>query len=181
MRLAATLLVVGLAVPAAARELEKVTMDETVNLADINLKLNGMGLRTYWGKRYVGGLYLAMPSKDPAKILASDSARQLTMHQLKDFDREKGMAMLRDGMKKNSPQAFEAQKANVEKFLSWIPEVKEGSRLVFAYLPGKGTTMFHDSRELGTIPGKAFADVLFANFIGSEPPSEELKKGLLGL
>ena len=64
--------------------------------------------------------------------------------------------------------------------LALVPDVKEGSTLTFAYLPGKGTTLSAGSKELGVFEGKGFADAVFAIWLGPKPPSEDLKKGLLG-
>src|SRR5712692_7027838 len=50
------------------------------------------------------------------------------------------------------------QKAMFDKMLALVPDVKEGSTLTFAYLPGKGTTLSAGSKELGFFEGKGFAD-----------------------
>jgi len=73
---AAALAAVIPARPAAAKELAGVNMPETLSVGDKTLKLNGLGLRKKaFIKVYVGGLYLEVPSKDAAAILASDGAK----------------------------------------------------------------------------------------------------------
>ncbi len=73
-----------------------------------------------------------------------------------------------------------SQKAAFDRMLALVPDVKEGSTLTFAYLPGKGTTLSAGSKELGVFEGKGFADAVFAIWLGPKPPSEDLKKGLPG-
>jgi hypothetical protein len=58
---------------------------------------------------------------------------------------------------------------------------REGSgTLTFTYLPGRGTTLSAGNKELGAFAGKGFADAVFSIWLGPKPPSEDLKKGLLG-
>jgi hypothetical protein len=64
--------------------------------------------------------------------------------------------------------------------LALVPDVKAGSALMFTYLPGKGTTLQVGNKELGVFDGKGFADAVFSIWLGSKPPSEDLRKGMLG-
>jgi len=59
--------------------------------------------------------------------------------------------------------------------------VKEGDTLTFTYQPGKGTTLQVGNKELGAFAGKGFSEAVFSIFLGPKPPSDDLKKGLLGL
>ena len=65
--------------------------------------------------------------------------------------------------------------------LALIPDVKEGDTLTFTYQPGKGTTLQVGNKELGAFAGKGFSETVFSIFLGPKPPSEDLKKGMLGL
>jgi len=73
-----------------------------------------------------------------------------------------------------------AQKATFDKMLALVPDVKTGSTLTFIYLPGKGTTLQVADKELGVFEGKGFADAVFSIWLGAKPPSEDLRKGMLG-
>ncbi len=73
-----------------------------------------------------------------------------------------------------------AQKAAFDKMLGLVPDVKEGSTLTFTYVPGKGTTLQVADKELGAFEGKGFADAVFSIWLGPKPPSEDLRKGMLG-
>ena len=82
------LVIVTLATRVPARELGGATLPDTLNAGGKILKLNGLGLRKKAVfKVYVGGLYLESPSKDAAAILASDQAKAIRMHFLRDLTR----------------------------------------------------------------------------------------------
>ena len=167
--------------PAAlAAQLEGATLADTLKAGDKTLKLNGLGLRKKaMFKVYVGGLYLESPSKDAAAILASDQAKAIRLHFLRDLKKGQLVEAFQEGFEGNAKDKA-AQKTAFDKMLALVPDVKEGSTLTFAYVPGKGTTLSAGSRELGVFEGKGFADAVFAIWLGPKPPSEDLKKGMLG-
>lgn len=169
------------AVPAAAKELAGVNLPDTLTAAGKTLKLNGMGLRKKAVfKVYVGGLYLEAPSSNAAAILAADAPKALTMHFLRSIDRGKLVETFQEGFTANSPQKAAAQKAAVDRLLATVADVKEGSVTTYTYVPGTGTVVNRDGKDVATIEGKDFAEVLFSLWLGPKPPSEELQKGLLG-
>jgi hypothetical protein len=166
---------------AAARELVGVTMPETISVGEKTLKLNGLGLRKKaFFKVYVGGLYLEAPSQNPAAILASDQAKAVRMTFLRDVSKSQLKDAFVDGFEANAKEKAAAQKAAIEKLYSLIPDMKETQTLSFFYLPGKGTTISLGDNALGLIEGREFAEALFALWLGPKPPSEDLKKGMLG-
>jgi hypothetical protein len=61
-----------------------------------------------------------------------------------------------------------------------VPDLKDGETMSFTYVPGKGTTLSHNGKDLLTVEGKDYADAIFLLWLGPKPPSEDLKKGLLG-
>jgi hypothetical protein len=165
---------------ALAGELSGVTLPDTLKAGEKTLKLNGLGLRKKaMFKIYVGGLYLESPSKDASAILAADQAKAIRMHFLRDLTKAQLVEAFQEGFEGNVKDRA-PQKAAFDKMLALVPDVKEGSTLTFAYLPGKGTTLSAGSKELGVFEGKGFADAVFAIWLGPKPPSEDLKKGMLG-
>lgn len=173
------LLLLGLTVQAG--ELAGVVMPEKVKAGDATLVLNGMGLRKKAiFKVYVGALYLTQKSSDPAAIIAADAPRRMVMHFLRDVGKDRLVEAWKEGFAANAPQA-EAQLAKeLERFLALWRDVKEGEDVTMTYIPGHGTTVAFGGTEAGTIEGKAFADALLSVWLGPKPPSEDLKKGLLG-
>ena len=166
--------------PARAAELAGATLPDTLAAGDKTLKLNGLGLRKKAVfKVYVGGLYLESPSKDASAILAADQAKAIRMHFLRDLTKAQLVEAFQEGFDANVKDGA-SQKAAFDRMLALVPDVKEGSTLTFTYLPGKGTTLSAGSKELGVFEGKGFADAVFAIWLGPKPPTEDLKKGLLG-
>jgi len=166
--------------PARAAELAGATLPDTLAAGEKTLKLNGLGLRKKAVfKVYVGGLYLESPSKDASAILAADQAKAIRMHFLRDLTKAQLVEAFQEGFDANVKDGA-SQKAAFDRMLALVPDVKEGSTLTFTYLPGKGTTLSAGSKELGVFEGKGFADAVFAIWLGPKPPTEDLKKGLLG-
>jgi Chalcone isomerase-like len=130
-------------------------------------------------KVYVGGLYLESPSKNAGAIVASDEAKAIRMHFLRDLTKAQVVEGFQEGFEANAKDKA-AQKAAFDKMLALVPDVKEGTTMTFAYLPGKGTTLLAGTKELGVFEGKGFADAVFSIWLGPKPPSEELKTGMLG-
>jgi hypothetical protein len=164
-----------------AGELAGVSLPERVAVAGQDLVLNGMGLRKKAiFKVYVGALYLAEKSGDPAKILAADAPRRMVMRFLRSVGKDRLVEAWKEGFANNAPQAQETLKGEIERFLSLWRDVQEGEEVTMTYIPGTGTTLAFAGKEVGTFAGKAFADALLAVWLGPKPPSEELKAGLLG-
>ena len=169
------------AAPAEAKELAGASMPDTLSVAGKTLKLNGLGLRKKAVfKVYVGGLYLEAPSSDAAAVLAADAPKALRMHFLRSIDRAKLVETFQEGFVANAGTKAAAEKENVDRLLATVADVKDGSVTTYTYVPGAGTLVNRDGKDVATIPGKAFADVLFSLWLGPKPPSEDLQRGLLG-
>jgi hypothetical protein len=165
---------------ALARELEGATLADTLKAGEKTVKLNGLGLRKKaMFKVYVGGLYLESPSKDAGAILATDEAKAIRMYFLRDLKKGQLVEAFQEGFDANAKDKA-GQKAAFDKMLALVPDVKEGSTLTFTYVPGKGTTLQVADKDLGAFEGKGFADAVFSIWLGPKPPSEDIKKGMLG-
>jgi hypothetical protein len=171
-------------VPAAAMELAGVTLPDTTTVNGSTLKLNGMGVRTKTMlkvKVYVAGLYLTTPSHDAVAIVAVDEAKQVLMHFLyKKVEKDKLTEAWREGFANNSAAALPALKARLDEFCALWPDMASGERAVITYLPGTGTRLELNGKEAGVIPGKDFADAMFAVWLGTKPADTGLKEGIVG-
>ena len=163
-----------------AAELEGVTMDDSVQVGDHTLVLNGLGLRKkLWVKVYVGGLYLPAKEKDGAKVLAADGPRRTVMHFLYKVGQSKLCEGWDEGLENNTSGASAQTKGDFKKLCDWMEDVVPGDRVVFTYSDGK-TDIEVKGKSKGAIEGKAFADALFACWLGPKPPSDDFKDGMLG-
>lgn len=161
-------------------ELAGVTLPDTATVGGQPLVLNGLGLREkYFVDVYVGGLYLPARTTDGAKAIADDVPKRLVMHfvyssvpaakMVETF--EEGFAQLPD----RAPLAD-----RIAKLEGWMVDLTTGDRVEFDYVPGVGTTVRVKGREAGVIEGADFMRGLFSIYVGPNPPTAALKKGLLG-
>ena len=181
-----TILVVGgailVAAGAAAMELAGVTLPDTHSINGTTLRLNGMGVRKkLFVKVYVGGLYLATPSHDAAAIIAADEPKEVAMHFLySKVGKDKLVEAWREGFAANSAANLPALQARLDEFCALWPDMKSGEEAFITYLPGTGTTLGLYGKQVGVIPGKDFADAMFAVWLGAKPADAGLKAGMLG-
>ena len=170
------------AVGVGAVELAGVSLPDSVQVAGSTLKLNGVGIRKkVIIKVYVGGLYLPAPNADPAAILAADEPRQMIMQFVyKEVEAAKVTEAFREGFANNSAASLSTLQARLDAFCALWPSMRAGDRAVMTYVPGNGTTLVINGKELGRSDGKDFADALFAVWLGQKPADSRLNQGLLG-
>jgi hypothetical protein len=165
----------------SAATLGGVTLPDSVQVNEKTLVLNGVGLRTkFIVKVYVAGLYLEQKSSDANAILKSDAPKRLVMHFVRDVSKSQMTDAFQEGFEKNSPEAIKSMKADIDRLLGAITDIKEGQEMVFTYVPGTGTIMSINGQDKVTIADPAFAPVVFSLWLGPKPPNADLKKGLLG-
>jgi len=169
------------AAPLAAMELAGVTLPDTITVGTTTLKLNGMGVRKkLFIKVYVGGLYVGTPGHDGAALISADEPKQMVMHFLySKVEKEKLTEAWREGFANNSAAALPALKARLDTFCAWWPDMTSGQRAVITYVPGIGTSLEINGKEAGVIPGRDFAEAMFAVWLGAKPADAGLKAGML--
>ena len=176
------LMVVGLLAPLAhAGSLADVTMDDEVMVSGKTIQLNGMGLRKkLWVKVYVGGLYLENPTTDAETAAASKQVKKMVMHFLTNKAKKKKMDSAWDeGFEANAAN-FASIKDRVETFKGYFGDMEVGDVVEMVLVPGEGTTVSLNGQTKGTIQGDDFAEALVQVWVGSTPPSEDFKAGVLG-
>ncbi len=167
---------------ARAAELNGISMPDTQLVDGEKLLLNGIGLRTYSVFRiriYVAGLYLQQRSDDPQTILHSKGAKLLQIHFLRNVTAGEARTAWRNGFENNCQPPCHLSSDDVRQFLAAVPAVHEGdeSRLVFT---SRGVDVWIDGHLLGRIADPHFAEVILSTFIGPVPPTQQLKRQLLG-
>lgn len=168
--------------PLMAGTLKGVTMEDSVDVDGQKLVLNGMALRKkFVFKVYVAGLYLPQKETDSVKILNADGPRRLVMHWLRGVGTGKINDAWYEGLEDNTPNHSPELKKQFDTMTGMMEKVEEDERIVFTYIPDKGTEVSVKGKIKGTIEGKAFADALFACWIGPKPgPGKGFKEDLLG-
>jgi len=165
-----------------AGELAKVTMPDQVTVSGKTLHLNGMGLRKkMMFKIYVAGLYLEQTSHDAAAIVNAAETKQVVMHFTTNKATKKRMdEAWVEGFEANSPETYAAVADRVKTFIGYFGDMKDGDVIELTMSPGEGTTVALNGEQKGVIEGDDFAKALLLVWLGDKPPTEDLKKGMLG-
>jgi hypothetical protein len=168
--------------PALGAECLDVKVPDSVNVGGADLALNGLGIRkaTFLKvKVYVAGLYLPQKANDAARVHGGQPW-QLALHFVRDVDASDIRDAFEEGFKKNSGNKLAALQPRIEDLTARMVDFKEGQYLSFASDPATGVAVDVNGAGGSVIKGADFADALLAVWIGTEPPNEELKAGLLG-
>ena len=176
-------LALALAAPAGqAAELEGVRLPDRLDFAGVALKLNGIGLRTFSLLRigvYVGGLYLEQPSHDGEAILNSPQTKVLVLHFIRDASADRVRDAWREGFATDCVAPCHLRTGEVDRILAAVPDLHKGDVVVLAYTPDY-VSVTVNGIEYGRTSDRPLMRVLLATFIGPHPPTERLKRELLG-
>ena len=98
----------------------------------------------------------------------------------KEVEGPKVTEAFREGFAANSSASLPSLQARLDAFCALWPTMRAGDRAEMTYVPGAGTTLAINGKELGRTEGKDFADALFLVWLGTKPADSGLKEGLLG-
>jgi len=167
-----------------ATELAGVSLQDKKILANQTLTLHGVGLREkYWLDIYVAGLYLPpsfLETKASAEeIISANVPKSIhTEFIFPNVPKEKMIETLEENIQQN-PNITSQTQEKMKRCQSWMEDYTSGDQIIFDYIPAKGTTITVKGIVKGTIPGNDFMQALFEIYIGPNPASVQLKKGLL--
>jgi hypothetical protein len=168
---------------ASAAELDGIAMPDARMANGTQMRLNGIGLRTYslLGIRiYVAGLYLERQSANADTILRSPEMKLLDIRFLRDVDAEDARTAWRDGFEQNCKAPCYLDPHDVQRFLASVPSMHKGDETTLLFT-AKGVHVTVNGQPMGNIGDPHFAQTMLATFIGPEPPTPRLKRELLGL
>jgi len=176
--------VLALALPAFAAEKDGVTHPDEVEVNGKKLVVNGLGTREatmFNVDVYVAALYVVAKTDDAGKILWADEEKQLCLKFVHDADKSQITDAWKEGFEKNaSEETVKKLQPKIDQLNGWMADIKDKDSLTFTYVPGKGLEVKVKEEVKGTIEEFEFAREFFAIWLGSEPPNDGLKKGLLG-
>jgi Chalcone isomerase-like len=164
-----------------AREVAGVTMPAVVSGPGVNLMLNGMGVRRekVFFKAYVIALYLKTPTTDAETAIRTNDAKGVVMTMLRDIGRQMFIHAIESGIIRNSAPVMPMLRARLDLLEKALPDLRKGDVIELTWVPDTGTLVRGQGRTM-TIPGKDFADALFAVWLGPNPVEVALKRALLG-
>lgn len=184
--LAAASLCGALAQPALAVDVGGVKLDDTVQLASRELKLNGAGVRyKVIFKVYAIALYLPEKKTQLADILALPGPRRLEIVMLRDITSDELGKAFMQGLNRSSDQADRtrllSQTMQFGAMFEMVPGLKKGDILTVDWLPEEGTLCRLNGKQVGDkVPELAFYNALLKIWIGAHPADTQLRAHLLG-
>ena len=153
----------------------RITVDGNV------LSLNGRGThRRFTVKIYEISLYLKKPTKDSKKILSSPDLKFVKMKVLRSLEAKQLRDGFRDAFALNCGKNCVALKPYLDQLSQAVPNMKKGASFEFVFHPQEVSLSVMGGPEI-VIPSGEFGNVLLLTWIGDHPPSEGLKKGILGI
>ncbi len=179
----ATLLTAGGTPSAEAASCRDVDLPDTYKAGSNELVLNGLGVRKatmFKVNVYVAGLYIPQKSSDGEAIASANQPWHLELHFLRDVEASDIRDAFDEGFEDTAGDKLDSLKPRIETLNGQIVDLKEGQVLAYSYDPASGTVMNVNGTAGDPIEGVDFAQVLLAISIGSNPPNQELKTGLLG-
>ena len=186
LSLAAACLCAGLAQPALAVDVGGVKLDETVQLANRELKLNGAGVRyKIIFKVYTIALYLPEKKTQLDDILALPGPRRLEIVMLRNITSDELGQAFMQGLKRSSDQADRtrllSQTMQFGAMFEMVQGLKKGDILTVDWLPDEGTLCKLNGKQVGDkVPDLAFYNALLKIWIGAHPADTILRAHLLG-
>lgn len=176
----------ALSQPVDAAEVAGVKLDDTVRLANADLKLNGAGVRfKSVFKVYVAGLYLTEKKASVPELLATSGPKRMSLVLLRDVGANQFGQSFMDGISHNSSKSDTAkmidQMIKFGEMFSKVLEFKKGDVILMDWLPGTGTVVSVNGKKMAEpFPDVAFYNALMRIWLGERPADATLKRQLLG-
>ena len=179
----------ALALPFTTRadvtEVAGIKYDNTVQLANAKLQLNGAGIRYKFIKVYTAALYITGRASTLEAVLASPGPRRMHIVMLREINADELGRLFTKGMEQN---------ASREEFSKVIPgvikmgEIFSGRRKLAAgdwfaidYVPNVGSTIVVNGKAAADpIKEPEFFNALMKIWLGKSPADAQLKEALLG-
>jgi len=170
----------------AVTEVAGVKYDNTLQLANTRLVLNGAGIR-YKAifKVYTAGLYLSAKAATPDAVLATPGPKRMHIVMLRDIDANELGKLFTRGMQDNAPKE-EFSKSIVgtlrmSDLFSAKKKLLTGENFSVDWVPGVGTTVLINGKSTGEpIKEPEFFTALVKIWLGQSPADHQLKDALLG-
>ncbi len=167
-----------------AIEVSGVNIPDTLTIGQEKLVLNGVGLRKkFVVKVYLAGLYLKEKSSDANAIIQGNEPMALVLHFIhSEVPKENLIEAWNEGFQKSAKDRLGSIQKEIDQFNAiFTGPAKKGDVYLLLYTPQNGVEVRVNNDNKGTIKGLEFKKALFGIWIGDDPVSQDLKKGLLGL
>jgi hypothetical protein len=103
-------------------------------------------------------------------LQTGDFDKMLVLHFLRNLSQSRIQEAMRESL-------AGAEKATLDQFIAYFPEVKVGQQCVLRYRPGGALESVMAGQEKPPIQSKVFADRLFGLYVGPAPLQQDIKQG----
>jgi hypothetical protein len=165
-----------------AKSISGVELDESLNIAEQALTLNGAGVRSkFFMDLYVGSLYLPSHQSALAEIIAQPVAVIRLNITSGMITSDKMIDAINEGFDGATDGKPEQLKAEIDQFMAlFSAEIKKGDQFTFVLTKDQGVVSFKNQQQQGEIAGESFRQALIKIWLGDEPAQKSLKKAMLG-
>ncbi len=170
----------------AAVDVAGVKFEDTAQINNQSLMLNGAGVRTkVIIDVYAAGLYVAKKDATAQGLLAQPGAKSVQIGLLRNLTGEDFAEAMIKGFKANNSEAdvtkYQAQIEDLKKLMLSVGEARKGSKIQINFVPGAGTRVLFNGQQKGhDIAGEDFFQALLKIWLGDHPVDSDLKKALIG-
>jgi hypothetical protein len=171
---------------ASITEVGGVKFDNSVQVANTKLQLNGAGVR-YKAifKVYAAGLYLSNRAVTPEAVLAAPGPRLMKIVMLREIDANELGKLFTKGMEQNAPREEFSKSISgimqMSDIFSSRKSLKAGEWFAVEWVPGTGTVILVNGQATGQpIKEPEFYSALMKIWLGKAPADSALKEALLG-
>lgn len=155
---------------AEAKELAGVRMPDSLTLEGRQVSLAHMELmEKLFFKVYVWSLYLEQVPRRESEAISTNCVKRLHFRFLRHVRKDQLVDAFREALSVNPALRSGPLSEGFEQLLSSLRDVPEGGELVLTYVPGGGLHVGGDASGGVSIPGKPFADALFASWLKTHP------------
>ena len=181
----ALILVIALFVSIAATAQTKVagvTVPNTIKAGSNTLVINGAGLREkYWFDLYVGALYVQTKSSNGPELAKADKPMAVRMHIVSSkITRDKMVEAINEGFEKSTGGNTAPIQAKIKQLLDAFTGIEVDDVFDLIYEPGKGVSLYKNSKLATTVGGLDFKQALFGIWLGPDAVDDNLRQGMLG-
>ena len=162
-------------------KIDDVLIPEEITVDSTKLVLNGTAFRKaslFNVKVWLSGLYLEKKSDQSDEILKSNTNKAIRLFPLYNISVNDSIKGWKVAFASNCENLCQALDPEIQKFLASIPEFKKKDQYLYTFTK-TGTAYSLNGKEFFKSNSPDFARLLLATWIGKNPPTEEVRKGLL--
>ncbi len=170
----------------AAVEIKGAKFNDTYQLANQALQLNGAGVRVKIViDVYAAGLYVPHKEHNATALISQPGPKSMQIVLLRDLTGEDFADAMVKGFKKNNSDAdvakYQPKLDEIRALMMGFGQVKKGTSIHIDNTPGVGTRVLVDGVQKGPeMTGDDFYAALLRIWLGSSPVDSDLKEALTG-